>query len=82
MVLLVALDHWKVDKDDAMSAVDTPLMGMGGFGLGSGSGSGSFSAGFGGQQVGSMFGESAPKKDENAFRYFISKLVSIVDLPC
>ena len=79
MVLLVALDHWKVDKEDVMSsAAETPLMGMGGFGLGSGSGSGSFSAGMGGQQVGSMFGESAPKKDENAFRYFISKLVSRV----
>jgi hypothetical protein len=72
MVLLVALDHWKVDKEEA---IDTPGM-TGAGGIGFGMSPVLPSTGSSGQ-VGSMFGESAPKKDENAFRYFIAKLVSV-----
>lgn len=66
MVLLVALDHWKVDREEV---IETPGFGAAGFTLGipppTPSGQGS-----------STVGETAPKKDENAFRYFLSKVVS------
>jgi hypothetical protein len=69
MVLLVALDHWKVDKEEV---VETP---------GAGILNGSLSSGMPGSTSGTaMFGESVPKKDENAFRYFVSKMVGLLQL--
>lgn len=62
MVLLVALDHWKVEREEVVPPQTSRSM------------SGSIGNLAGGSPLQSS--EVAPKKDENAFRYFISKLVS------
>ena len=70
MVLLVALDHWKVAREEI---VETP--GITGMGMGVGFNFGMPPSTPGGLGS-SVVGENAPKKDENAFRYFLSKLAS------
>lgn len=75
MVLLVALDHWKVDREEI---VETP--GITGMGMGVGFNFGMPPSTPGGLGS-SVVGENAPKKDENAFRYFLSKLASRFSLP-
>lgn len=87
MALLVALDHWSVDGGDQASVQVQVQARQGehGFGVGNGIGIGIGSGnGFGpgspmnGIPLGNqpISSEVDPKKEENAFRYFMAKLVS------
>lgn len=64
MTLLVALDHWEIEQ--SRSPIEPPA-----FGAGSATSAAAL------PQVNSA--EPDTKKTENAFRYFVSKLVSLSD---